>query len=166
LLKKGAVMTKDITIRKATIEDVSAILKLWRELMDFNKQYDKHWTRSKTGHKNIGNFIRGHIKDNAYCILVAAAGGYIIGYCLSDIRKCDPPVLKIREYGNISSLVVTKDYRRRGVGENLLRETVSWFSKKGIHRIEVYVSTFNNLAREFYAKMRFKPYLEAVFLEI
>lgn len=159
-------MTKNITIRKATIEDVSAIIELWKELMDFNKQYDEHWTRSKTGHKNIGNFIRSHIEDDAYCILVAVASGHIIGYSLSDIRKCDPPVLKIREYGHISNIAITKNYRRKRIGEKLLRKTVDWFSKKGIHRIEVCVSSSNNLATGFWAKMGFRPYLKTVFLEI
>jgi ribosomal protein S18 acetylase RimI-like enzyme len=159
-------MTKNITIQKATIEDVSAIIELWKELMDFNKQYDKHWTRSKTGHKNIGNFIKGHIKDDAYCILVAVASGHIIGYCLSNICKCNPSVLRTRKYGRISNLVVTKNYRRKGIGGNLLKETLNWFSKKGIYRIEVNFAISNDLAREFYAKIRFKPYLEAVFLEI
>ena len=159
-------MTREVIIRKARKKDIPLIAELWKELMDFNKQYDGHWSRSENGHQSCADFINDHIADDASCILVAEADKHIVGYCLSDICKCDPQLLKVKEYGQISNLAVTKNYRRKGIGERLLRKTVNWFSKKGIHRIEVYVGISNKSARKFWTKVGFTPFVENMFLEI
>ena len=159
-------MAKNITIRKATIEDVSAIIELWKELMDFSKEYDEHWSRFEHGHENFAELLRSHIADDAFCILVAELGEDIIGYCFAEICQCNPRLFEIKEYGHISNVVVTEEHRREGVGEKLLQETRKWLSAKGVHRIEACVSVFNEQAKEFWAKMGYIPYLETVFLKI
>ena len=159
-------MTREVTIRKAVKEDVSSIVELWKELMDFNKQYDENWSRSQNGHQSCADFINDHIADDGYCILVAEADQHIVGYSLSHICKCNPQLLKVKEYGQISNLAVTKNYRRKGIGERLSRKTVNWFSKRGIHRIEVYVGISNKSARKFWTKMGFTVFVENMFLEI
>jgi ribosomal protein S18 acetylase RimI-like enzyme len=158
-------MQTNYVIRKALTCDVPQIVELWKELMDFNKQYDEHWSRLETGHENFGDFINSHIADEAFCVLVAEADKDIVGYCLSEIQKCDPHILKIQEYGHISNIAVTKDYRRKEIGEDLLQKTVDWFSKKGIHRIEVCVGIGNKSARKFWTKMGFTVFVENRFLE-
>jgi len=83
-------MTREVIIRKAVVEDVSSIAELWKELMDFNKQYDEHISRSEIGYENVAEFITENISNNAFCILVAEANKNIVGYCVSDIRQCEP----------------------------------------------------------------------------
>ncbi|MHC4706187.1 MAG: GNAT family N-acetyltransferase [Planctomycetota bacterium] len=159
-------MQGDYVIRKASTYDIPQIAELWRELMDFNRQFDEHWSRLETGHEGFGDFISGHISDEAFCILVAEADKDIVGYCLSDIQKCDPPILKIQEYGHISNIAVTRHFQRKGIGEDLLRKTVDWFSKRGIHRIEVCAGISNKSARKFWTKMGFTTFVETMFLKI
>jgi ribosomal protein S18 acetylase RimI-like enzyme len=156
-------MQTNYVIRKASTCDVPQIVELWKELMDFNKQYDEHWSRLETGHKNFGDFINSHIADEAFCVLVAEADKDIVGYCLSEIQKCDPQILKIQEYGHISNITVTRNFQRKGIGESLLRKTMDWFSKKGVHRIEVCVGIGNKSARKFWTKMGFTVFVETMF---
>ena len=158
-------MTGNVVIRRAAERDVSSIVELWKELMDFHKRYDRYFSRSRTGHEGFEDFIRGHIRSDTSCVFVAEAGEDIVGYCLVAIEKY-PPVLEIQEYGRVHNLAVTKDRRGKGIGKRLFRKAVNWFRRKGIHRIEVCVATSNELAREFWARMGFTPYLETGFMKI
>jgi len=159
-------MAVKVTIRKATTKDVSAIVELWKELMDLHKAVEPFFSRSRTGHKAFADFIakKRLASENAY-VCVAAAGKDIVGYCMANIEKY-PPVLQIKEAGRIENLAVTKKWRNKGIGQRLLKKVRKWFSEKGVCRIEVRVSIANKSATRFWAKMGFKPYLETVFLEI
>jgi GNAT superfamily N-acetyltransferase len=158
-------MAQEVTIRKAVAEDVSSIVELWKELMDFHKERDRIFSRSATGHEAIADFVTGHISGETSCVLVAEVDKNLVGYCLAFIKKY-PPVLEMLEYGLVEDLGVTKRYQRRRIGERLLKEVQNWFSEKGVHRIEARVAKCNKSATEFWAKMGFSPYLETVFLEI
>lgn len=158
-------MTREIIIRKATAKDVSSIVELWKELMDFHKEFDRFFSRSANGHEGFADFITGHISSETSNVFVAEAGKDIVGYCLAIAEK-HPPVLEIQKYGLVQDLAVTKKHRRRGIGERLLKEALSWFFEKGVDRIETRVAKCNKLSTEFWAKMGFTPYLETVFMEI
>ena len=41
-----------------------------------------------------------------------------------------------------------------------------WLRKKGVRRIEVRHSTFNEIAAGFWSKMGFIPYLQTLFVEL
>jgi len=158
-------MRTEVSIRRPTAEDVPIIIEMWKELMDFHKERDEFFSRSTTGHEGFTDFITAHIAKDASCVLVAELKENIVGYCLVAIEKY-PPVLQIQEYGRVHNLAITKKYRCRGIGKELLREAQAWFCEKGVHRIEARIATSNKLATKFWAKMGFRPYMEAVFLEI
>jgi ribosomal protein S18 acetylase RimI-like enzyme len=163
--KQGDIMTIEAIIRKAGRADVPSILELWKELMDFHKERDQLFSRSATGHESFADFITGHISSETSNVFVAEAGKDIVGYCIAIVEKY-PPVLEIQEYGLVKSLAVTEEHRHSGIGKRLLEEAQSWFSEKGVHRIEARVAKSNRLATDFWAKMGFVPYLETVFFEI
>lgn len=158
-------MTRQVTIRKAVAEDVSSIVELWKELMDFHKARDRIFSRSATGHEAFADYLKGHISSQTSSVLVAEAGQNLVGYCIALIEKY-PPVLEMTEYGLVQDLCVTKKYQRRAIGQRLLKEARNWFNEEGIHRVEARVAKSNKLSTEFWAKMGFTPYLETVFLEI
>ena len=158
-------MARRVIIRKAVVGDVPSILGLWKELMDFHRERDRLFSRSATGHEGFADFITGHISSETSCVFVAAAGKNVVGYCVAFVEKY-PPVLKIKEYGLVQDLAVTKKYQRSGIGKRLLKEARSWFYEKGVHRVEARVAKTNKISTDFWAKMGFTPYLETVFLEI
>ena len=158
-------MAGRVVIRKAVVGDVPSIVGLWKELMDFHRERDRLFSRSTTGHGGFSDWIAGHILSETACIFVAEAGEDVVGYCLAIIEKY-PPVLEIKEYGLVRDLAVTGKHRRSGIGERLLNEARNWLHEKGVRRVEARVATANRIAREFWAKMGFTPYLETVFLEI
>jgi GNAT superfamily N-acetyltransferase len=154
-----------IVIRKALIKDVPSVLELWKELMDFHKELDSFFSRSTTGHEEFEKYVTGHIKNENSCVIVAEDSGNLVGFCLATISKY-PPVLELKEYGEIGNMALSEKYRQRGIGARLLKALRQWFSKRGIKRIEVRYSTANDVAERFWTKMGFKPYLKTAFKEI
>ena len=151
-------------IRSAAQSDVKSIVELWKEMFDLHKERDSHFTRSSDGHENYEKLINEGLASDDYHILVAETDKKIIGYCLANVAKY-PPSFELKEYGAIFDLSVTRNYRRKSLGEKLLKEAYNWFSKKGIKRIEARVATSNDISQKFWRKMGFAPYMEILFLE-
>lgn len=151
-------------IRSAVQSDVKSIIELWKEMFDLHKERDSHFTRSSDGHENYEKLINESLISDDFHILVAESNKKIIGYCLANVAKY-PPAFELKEYGAIFDLSVTRDYRRKGLGEKLLQEAYNWFSKKGIKRIEARVATSNEISQGFWRKMGFASYMDILFLE-
>ena len=93
----------EITIRKATIDDLAAILKFNKALFDyetvFNDEYNLDWTYSDTGQL----YFKKRLENDATIALVAEVGGKAVGYILAFIntysfRKVNPNAKAIDFY--------------------------------------------------------------------
>ena len=158
-------MNEQIEIRDAAVEDVPAIIEIWKELMDFHKGLDAFFSRSATGHERFAEFLTSNMEKKDSCVLVAADGGHIVGYCQACISKY-PPVLVREKYVEIFDMAVTKKYQRQGIGRMIIDALRRWYSDKDVDRIELKYLTSNKSAEEFWTMMGFKPYLQTAFLEI
>ncbi|MFZ2146172.1 MAG: GNAT family N-acetyltransferase [Sedimentisphaerales bacterium] len=158
-------MAEEITIRKATKKDVSSIVELWKELMDFHKKLDAFFSRSASGHERFAEFLLGNIENKDSCVLVAADGGRLVGYCQACMAKY-PPVLVGEKYVEIFDMAVTEKYQRQGIGRMIIDALRLWYADKNVDRIELKYLTANKTAEEFWIRMGFKPYLKTAFLEI
>jgi GNAT superfamily N-acetyltransferase len=159
-------MALALTIRKARLTDVEAVVELWKELLDFHKAIDPFWSRSRTGHKTFAEYLTkeciGADRRRAW---LAQAGQRTVGFAMGAIEDY-PPCLRIKQYGLLECLVVTKSWRNKGVGEKLVKRARRWFADKGMTRIEVRHAAANTLAGGFYAGLGFEPYLTTVFTQI
>ena len=151
-------------LRKATLKDIPAIIELWKEMIDFHKDRDPFFARAVDSEKVFGQFLEKNINSETACVYVAIIGGTIVGYCQGMLEK-HPPVLTETDYGQVLDFAVAADYRKTGVGERLCRALQGWFVLKGVHRLEVRHSEFNEVASSFWAKMGFKPYMRTLFKE-
>ncbi len=80
--------------------------------------------------------------------LVAQQDNIVVGYIIFWIRYEDE--------GHIISLAVDKDYRRMGIGAELVEYAIDIFRKCNIREIKLEVRIGNKGAREFYTKLGFK----------
>jgi ribosomal protein S18 acetylase RimI-like enzyme len=158
-------MKTDIIIRKAVTNDLEVIGRLWQEFMDFHRERDSHFTRSADGHERFKEFVSNHITSDNSCVLVAEKEGSVVGYCLATLAKY-PPVFDKQDYGTIFDLAIAEPYRRMGIGERMYQTVQSWFSERGVHRIELRVVVTNEISTAFWRKMGFKPYVETAFKTI
>lgn len=81
-------------------------------------------------------------------LLVADIGGKVVGYVVTmDVDKFT---------GKIVSIAVRKEFRRRGIGEALLRKAIERLKAKGKIKIALEVRISNIPAQELYKKLGFK----------
>jgi ribosomal-protein-alanine N-acetyltransferase len=80
--------------------------------------------------------------------LVAQQDNIVVGYIIFWIRYEDE--------GHIISIAVDKNYRRKGVGAELVKYAVDIFKKCNVREIKLEVRVGNAGARKFYTKLDFK----------
>lgn len=80
--------------------------------------------------------------------LVAQKDNSIVGYIIFWIR--------FEDEGHIISIAVDKDYRREGIGSELVETAVEIFKKYSVKTIKLEVRMGNTQARKFYKKIGFK----------
>ena len=150
-------------IRKARQRDVDYIAQLWKEFMDFHRQHDDHFSRSRRGHLQFKDFLSKKISARNALVLVAQVNRRIVGYIVASIDAYVPVFIEKR-YGAIYDLMVDSGFRRRGIGRRLVCEAREWFRKRGIKRMELSVAASNRLAVRFWSRVGFKTYMERRYL--
>lgn len=153
-----------IKIREATESDTPTILRLWRDLMDYNAERDPHFTRADDGDTVFENWLSQVRESEDGLVLVAEEDSAVIGYLLAT-ETSKPGVFIDPRMGMISDISVFGGDRRRGVGINLVKSAVYWFKERGVERIECHVSLFNETARGFWRAVGFAPYMETLYFK-
>jgi N-acetylglutamate synthase-like GNAT family acetyltransferase len=132
----------DIYIRQAVSEDAEAILKL-------NEAFDD--VRATVAH------IARHIENNVHLEtpFIALIDDCVVGLaCLRVLPSlCDEV-----PYAELTELIVDPDYRRRGVGRELVRYIESEARVKGAKQLSLMTSWRNTDAHSFYHAMGYCLY--------
>jgi ribosomal-protein-alanine N-acetyltransferase len=137
------------------VRDIIATLciRKWRQVEKENVvsiriQAEGFETKSRNG-------IRRYSKRLRKIFYVAINQDRVVGYCIYYIK----PVLSLKGFKKksvIYSISIDKDFRRKGYGEKLLRESAREMGVNGITSILLYVNTKNLPAIKLYEKIGFK----------
>jgi len=128
------------------------------ELMNHTNQLDPRFRSHPEAGSRITNFMASRLDDENSLLLVALLEDQVVGYILARVME-RPPVLLPPRFGFISDLVVTKPYRRRGIGTRLFQAALGWLQAQGITAIHVNVAAANAAAEAFWRKMGFTNYI-------
>jgi len=146
-----------LEIRPATADDRQAIGRLWQELMTFHAALDPTEFTVKEGALSLWlEWLDSNIEGEDSAVLVADAGGEIVGYILGRVGE-RPPVYQDRALGEIHEISVTQTWRRRGVGRQLVAGLLDWFHERDLTRIRVSAAACNPTSNAFWRAMRFEP---------
>lgn len=143
-------------IRKAVKEDLGAILKLMRELVDFHYSLDSYYRPAKK-FRELRGYITSAIKNPKRILLVAESDNQIIGYFLGSVEPA-PVYSSEKIIGLVADACVSKEYRRQGALKKLLEEALKWFSKKSVNYIELSVDIRNEAAVLAWRNLGFQDY--------
>jgi len=141
-------------IRKATLEDKKEICILIRQLEDYVKL--AHEPSERDLQKTFAKLISS---PNCF-VLVAEDNNKIIGLLTMCIRST---LFHGAGSALIDELIVTKSYRRVGVGKELVKRAFAEAKSRGCIEIEASTEKDNREAIEFYKKCGFAE--EHVLLE-
>lgn len=151
-------------IRKATIDDVSAISELYREqfremaklIPDFIKEEDQST-------EFIENIISGENSD----ILVYDDNGNVVGFILLQAKlRPDFQFIVQGKYCYIMDVIVTENYRGKGFGTALMNSAKDWAKEKDCNFINLDVLSNNIGAIALYEKLGFIPKAQEMYCKL
>lgn len=148
-----------IIIRKATKKDLGDVLRLnldlfKKEYKEYDKKLNLKWTYGKIGKAYFLKRILG--KDSF--VLIAENEGKIISYLCGSVKKSPYDYRKIKMFGELENMIVSKEFRGQGIGEKLVKEFLKWCKAQKADCISVNASVQNEKGIKFYRKMGFRDY--------
>jgi ribosomal protein S18 acetylase RimI-like enzyme len=147
-----------VVVRRARIEDVEPVVRLWREMWELHTPLDPRFEISPAADVVMEKWIEDSLQGERAAVFVAESSpGLLLGYLHAMILE-NPPVVPHIFYGYVSEIAVHQ--RREGVGTRLLEAAHAWFREKRLPYVEVNVSIRNPIARGFWRKRGYSEFLE------
>jgi ribosomal protein S18 acetylase RimI-like enzyme len=158
----------DFTVRLGDKEDIPAMVRLWREMMDFHAKADSRFrpAPSPQAEEAWERFLSTDIWENEdWCVLVAEADGELVGQVMGAVR--DPyPVFEPGRYGYVTDVVVDPTVRRSGVGRALFEALKMWFREKGVAHLQLQVAHKNVASQAFWRAMGCTDYMDTLWYDL
>lgn len=87
--------------------------------------------------------------------LVALKNGRVVVLSIAQIKK-ESPAFHRENYGYIDEIAVKAEYRRQGIGTEMLKEILEWFKSRDIDIIQLDVAAANSMGCSFWEKHGFQ----------
>jgi ribosomal protein S18 acetylase RimI-like enzyme len=151
--------TIPIHLRPARPQDVPALVPLLIRLKRLNEEFDPLLKVRDDAEAQANEILRAQLSDPKAVILAAEGVGpdkdKVVGFVRALLRE--RPFYTPEWEGVIVDIYLLPLYRRRGVGEYLLREISSALKAKGAGVVTAEFPAQNEIAIRFYAKRGFRP---------
>jgi len=144
-------MANVVTLRRIQKKDIAIIRPLWDKLRLHHYETSVHF---KDFYTTFTFEIRTRKllelnEDDLFLEIAELETGDLIGYCISSISKdCA---------GELDSIYIEDEFRKRGVGSGLVRDSIEWMKSRACAHIIVGVANGNESALPFYEKFGFLP---------
>jgi len=151
--------TNNITIRKATEKDYSAINSLYYETYSlYYKNIPESYKKTPENVLPKGTFLN-MIEHDESLVIVAENKETVIGMLYAIIEKDEGdkwsnPYRRV----SIEEISVLPIFARQGIGSMLMQKAENWTKEKKINDLTALVYDFNKTALAFYEKNSYKPY--------
>ena len=148
---------RDITIRPAVRADLPRLGRLGALLVDEHHDFDERRfipTRERTP-ADYANFLIRQLDDPKSIVLVADDHGDVIGYVYATDEGYDYMSLR-GPAGVLQDILVAPEFRRRGVGEQLLTAAIDTLRARGVSQIVLSTAERNAEAQRLFARAGFR----------
>jgi RimJ/RimL family protein N-acetyltransferase len=133
-----------VVVRPADERDLDAIVELFVEVAA-----EGRWIGAElpVDRERRRQRLRDELQREAAVVLVAEAGGRIVGQLGMDVASYG-----VADFG----MLVAEGWRGRGVGTALLRAAIEWARRAGAHKVALQVWPHNAAAISLYEKFGFQ----------
>jgi len=154
-----------IEIVEATESHVPDTVELWREFMDHHKEIDPRFPMREDAHVGFEQHLRDLMRAEDTLVLVALDEGRVVGFSISQVQEYAPIWVEREAYGFIDTMAITSDYRRQGIGKQMLGRILEWFAAQDIDRTELSVAARNQVGYSFWKKHGFQDFEHRLYLD-
>jgi ribosomal protein S18 acetylase RimI-like enzyme len=154
-----------VKIREAREDELLKAGELWSEFMRFNGRFDSSFSIKDKAKDIFSKEMSDKYPASDFRLAVAENGSGLIGFCFSYISH-KPKYFKIEKFGFIGDLYVKPEFRRLGVGHDLVKDALNFFAKKRVNQIELLVAVKNDDAIKFWEAIGFKQLLTWMYKRI
>jgi GNAT superfamily N-acetyltransferase len=134
-------------------QGLDLIADLWEKLREHHKARSLHHAPDlarMTFYQRKKELLDKSVKGSLHVKLAKdKITGKLVGYCVSTITA--------DKQGEIDSIYVEEDYRRSGIGDNLMKSALEWMDGLSINKRFIAVVFGNEEVFPFYAKYGFYP---------
>ena len=147
-----------IAVRRATIGDTDAIVRLWREMMDLHQEIEPAiWAMRTDAEEAFRMYLAQCLQDPDHMIAMAVRAEEPLGF-IHAAKVQRPPVLEPPVEGIIHGCCVTRNARRQGIGCMLVAEATKWFREQSLTIARASWAINNPLSGPFWVAQGFRPY--------
>ena len=132
--------------------------------MDFHKDLGPPFPLRQNAHIKWQEHLRELMKSGDNHVLVVLDNNHVIGFTISQIKN-HGEMWEHDNFGFISDMAVKAEYRRKGIGEQMLTRINEWLESRYIDRIELDVISQNQVGYSFWKKHGFKNYIHHLYLD-
>ena len=157
--------TVSTEIAMAEERHIPGIAEAWKEFMDFHRDIDPRFPMRENAQISFEKHLRDLMEAEDTLILVALDESKAVGFSISQVRKYAPIWVERETYGFIDTMAMTSDYRRKGIGEQMLGRIHEWFASRDIDMIELSVSAKNQVGYSFWTKHGFRDHMHRLYLQ-
>jgi GNAT superfamily N-acetyltransferase len=154
-------MTEIVPVKDSYIPE---LLELWKELMDFHKDIDVRFPMKDDAVSIFKDHLKTKVDSEESLVVAAIDNGKITGFAIAGINTY-PPIFQKNTYGIIDTMVVSANYRKKGIGEKILIRIFEWFDSRNTTRIELSVASLNQVGYSFWRKHGFEDYVHRLYLD-
>ena len=153
-------------IRKANQKDFKELLELDMQNMRHHMKLNKlNWEPIKKIRNAVSKELKKDLNNPKTIIFTANVDGKIVGY-ISNSFQGKTPYTKTKKKGTIDDLFVLEEYRKKGIGKNLINEAFILFKSRGIKIVSISVSSNNLPTLELYKNFGFKENVKKMHLKL
>jgi len=143
-------------VRNAMTSDLKKLVELRLSLQQHvEKSNSLIWRITKEGTRILKQKFEETLRDSNSSMVVAEIDGEVIGFAYGQVvSRTDYLPERV---GHISTIYVSKSFRRRGIGIRLVEELCQFFIRENVEQVTLRYIIGNIEAEEFWSKLRFKP---------
>jgi ribosomal protein S18 acetylase RimI-like enzyme len=143
-----------VKVRKATAQDVPALVALFQELERMQRDW-RVFTPRPGFYDEVAIKYRESLDADDRLLVVAEEDGEVVGMAYGETRV--PSRFSDERSLEISGVMVRAGHRGRGVGRAMAGETARFAEEHGVRWIELKVFWPNETAMEFWRALGFTP---------